>query len=247
MGGRDAFRTATLYAMDNRSSAATSAHKGSLETVEVTTGADVSASVIWLHGLGADGHDFEPVVPHLGLPPTLAVRFVFPHALIRPVTLNNGHPMRAWYDIRAISVSRDQDEAGIADSAERVRRLILREQERGIDPARIVLAGFSQGGAIALHVGLRHPQQLAGIMGLSTYLLFPDLLAGERHSANAQTPVFLGHGSMDPMVPISMGEETVRRLKPLDYPLTWKTYPIPHSVSPGEIADIGAWLRSCLG
>jgi phospholipase/carboxylesterase len=233
--------------MGNSSSAASFARKGSLETVEVQTGADPSASVIWLHGLGADGHDFEPLVPLLGLPSSLSTRFVFPHALVRPVTLNNGFRMRAWYDIKSISTSRDQDEAGIVDSAERVRRLIEREQDRGIPPECIVLAGFSQGGAIALHTGLRHPQRLAGIMGLSTYLLFSDRLDAERHAANRATPVFVAHGRMDPVVPFEMGKGTAQRLKELRYPVTWNSYPIPHSVAPEEIAHIGAWLRDCLG
>jgi phospholipase/carboxylesterase len=233
--------------MDNSSSAASIARKGRLETVEVVTGAKPSASVIWLHGLGADGHDFEPIVPYLGLPASLAVRFVFPHALVRPVTLNNGYAMRAWYDIKSISTSRDQDEAGIIDSAERVRLLIEQEHNRGIPHKRIVLAGFSQGGAIALHTGLRYPQTLAGIMGLSTYLLFPERLDSECHAANADTPLFIAHGNMDPVVPFGMGEDTAQRLEANGYTVTWNSYPIPHSVSPEEIAHIGAWLRDCLG
>jgi phospholipase/carboxylesterase len=233
--------------MGNSSSAASFARKGSLETVEVLTGPDPTASIIWLHGLGADGHDFEPLVPHLGLPLSLSARFIFPHALVRPVTLNNGYRMRAWYDIKSISTSRDQDEAGIVDSAERVRRLIEREQDRGIPSERIVLAGFSQGGAIALHTSLRHPQRLAGIMGLSTYLLFPDRLEAERHTANLATPVFIAHGRMDPVVPFEMGKSTAHQLKNLQYPVTWNSYPIPHSVSPEEIAHIGAWLCDCFG
>jgi phospholipase/carboxylesterase len=218
-----------------------------LDTVEVSTGPQPSFSVIWLHGLGADGHDFEPVVPHLGLGAAPAVRFVFPHAPVRPVTLNGGMPMRAWYDITAISASRDQDERGIEDSRRKVEALIDREAERGVPAHRVVLAGFSQGGAIALHAGLRHADRLAGIMALSSYLLFPDRLAAERSGANAGTPVFVGHGTLDPVVPFAMGQATAQALQSLSYPLTWRSYALPHSVSMEELADIGAWLRDRIG
>jgi phospholipase/carboxylesterase len=215
------------------------------ETVEITTGPGPESAVIWLHGLGASGHDFEPIVPYLGLD-SAAARFVFPHAPVRPVTINNGMRMRAWYDIHGPQVSRDQDEAGIANSAELVRALIERENERGVPCSRIVLAGFSQGGAIALHVGLRYGERLAGILALSTYLLFPERLDGERSQANARTPVFVGHGSFDPMVPIAMGRALADRLQALAYPVSWHHYPIPHSVDQAEIADAGAWLRDRL-
>jgi len=223
------------------------ADSGLLDTVEVSTGADPVCSVVWLHGLGADGHDFEPVVPHLGLGAAPAVRFVFPHAPVRPVTLNGGMPMRAWYDIAAISASRDQDEQGIEDSRRKVEALIAREAERGVPAHRLVLAGFSQGGALALHAGLRHGERLAGVMALSSYLLFPDRLAGERAAANAGTPVFLGHGTMDPVVPFAMGQAAAQALESLAYPLTWRSYALPHSVSMEELADIGAWLRDRIG
>ena len=213
------------------------------ETVELETGTEPRNAVIWLHGLGADGHDFEAVVPFLGMESVAATRFVFPHAPVRAVTINNGMRMRAWYDIRGIQVSRDQDEGGIEHSSELVRALVRRENRRGIPCSRIVLAGFSQGGAIALHVALRYPETLAGLLALSSYLLFPERLAGDRSEANSRTPVFVGHGSMDPMVPIGMGQDLAGRLEKLGYPVSWHQYPIPHSVDQAEISDIGAWLR----
>jgi phospholipase/carboxylesterase len=217
------------------------------ETVELSTGPKPCNTVIWLHGLGADGHDFEPIVPYLGMDSMAATRFVFPHAPVRPVTINGGMRMRAWYDIRGMQVSRDQDEAGIEHSAALVRALIARENERGIPCSRIVLAGFSQGGAIAVHVALRYPERLAGLLALSTYLLFPDRLAAERSRANADVPVFVGHGSLDPTVPLAMGQALVDTLQALACPVTWRRYPIPHSVSQEEIDDTGAWLRATLG
>ncbi len=219
--------------------------EGLLETVEVTTGPNPHFSVIWLHGLGADGHDFEPVIPMLGLPAEAQVRFVFPHAPVRPVTLNGGMPMRAWYDIKAISASRDQDEAGIARSAAQVEALLAREQARGVPPGQQLLAGFSQGGAMALHVALRYPQRLAGLIALSSYLLFPERLATERAAANADLPVFVGHGSEDPVVPAAMGVATARQLEALAQPVSFHSYPLPHSVSVPELADIGRFLRDC--
>lgn len=216
-----------------------------LATVERETGPAPTHSVIWLHGLGADGHDFEPIVPELGLQGR-AVRFVFPHAPERPVAINAGMRMRAWYDIRSISASRDQDEPGIAESARQVCALIERERRRGIPAANIVLAGFSQGGAMAMHVALRFPERLAGLLSLSAYLLFPERLAGEAHPANRGLPVFIGHGTMDPVVPFAMGRETARTLQSLDWPVSFHDYPLPHSVSMPEIRDIGDWLRQRL-
>lgn len=233
--------------MDNSNSAPGAQAADLLDRIEVNTATDAEYAVIWLHGLGADGHDFEPVVPYLGLPEALAVRFIFPHAMRRPVTINGGMAMRAWYDIIEISTSRGQDEAGIALSAQQVRALIEHEIERGIPADRIILAGFSQGGAMALHVGLRYERPLAGIMALSAYLLFPERLSAERSEANAATPVFVGHGTMDPMVPFAMGEATIKTLQNGDWPVEWHAYPIPHSVSPAEIADIGQWLKGRLG
>lgn len=218
-----------------------------LETVELATGQEPVNSVIWLHGLGADGHDFEPVVPMLGMGRIGPTRFVFPHAEMRPVTLNGGMVMRAWYDIRGMEVSRDQDEEGIARSAEQVAVLVDREVARGIPPERIVLAGFSQGGATAAHVALRYPRSLAGLMVLSGYLLLPDRLGSEMHEANRAINVFVGHGSMDPVVPVAMGHDLVGRFRELGMPVSWREYPIPHSVSQEELLDIGDWLRARLG
>ncbi len=221
------------------------------ETVEVTTGPSPDSSpdmsVVWLHGLGADGHDFEPVVPMLGLPPGASVRFVFPHADVRPVTLNGGMPMRAWYDIASLTASRDQDEAGIAASAAQVAALLARETERGVPPSRQVLAGFSQGGAMAFHVALRHPHRLAGLVSLSSYLLFPERLEAEAVAANQDLPVFIAHGDQDPVVPFAAGQHSAGVLQQAGYPVSWHSYPIPHAVSPEELADIGRFLAARLG
>lgn len=236
--------TATLYAMDNSNSAHNYDRGDLLDYVEVTTSDNPLYSVIWLHGLGADGHDFEPIVPYLGLASDLAVRFIFPHALRRPVTVNGGAVMRAWYDIIEISTSKGQDEAGIRHSAAKVDALIEFEISRGIPASRIILAGFSQGGAMALHVGLRYPKKLAGIMALSAYLLFPERLQDEHSKANAETPVFVGHGSQDPVVPFFLGQAVQAALQAGLWPIEWHSYPIPHSVSQPEIADIGRWMQA---
>jgi len=225
--------------MNTRESAA-------LETVEVSTGPEPVAAVIWLHGLGADGHDFEPVVPQLLWPGAPHIRFVFPHAPVRPVTINGGMAMRAWYDIVSLS-GRDQDQKGIADSVNQAAALIKRERERGIEPERIVIAGFSQGGAIALQLALRYPEKLAGLIVLSSYLLLEQRLDADAHEANRKLPVFAGHGTLDPMVPVQKGEKLAEKLRDMDYPLEWHSYPIPHAVCPEEIAHLSAWLRSRLG
>jgi len=217
-----------------------------LETVEIETGRNPVASIVWLHGLGADGHDFEPVVPELVRPGERALRFVFPHAPVRPVTLNNGCAMRAWYDIVGIDRQSRQDEVGIRGSAAAIRALVARENERGIAAERIVLAGFSQGGAMALFTGLRYPQTLAGIVGLSCYPVLASTLDAERHAANQQTPIFLAHGMFDPMIDVSLGEEGRKLLEARGYSVEWHTYPMPHSVSPEEIEAIAAWLRRVL-
>ena len=216
------------------------------DAVEVETGRAPSASVIWLHGLGADGHDFEPIVPELVRPGERALRFIFPHAPVRPVTLNGGYPMRAWYDITALDRGAAQDEAGIRASQQTITALIRRENERGIATERIVLAGFSQGGAMALYAGPRYPQQLAGIMGLSCYLLQSARLETERTPANQSTPVFMAHGSQDAVVAPQLGEEASRQLQAAGYAVEWHAYSMPHSVCPQEVADIGAWLRRVL-
>jgi phospholipase/carboxylesterase len=218
-----------------------------LDCVEVGPVADgAERSVVWLHGLGADGYDFEPVVPYLGLDPALAVRFVFPHAPRIPVTLNLGLIMPAWYDIREMDLRREHDERGIRRSQRQVEALVAREVDRGVPPSRIVLAGFSQGGAVALHTGLRHPQRLAGILALSTYLVCEDTLPDERSETNRDVPIFQAHGTHDPMVPFERGEAARDRLQELGYDVEWRAYPIAHQVHPDEIRDIGAWLRARL-
>ena len=218
----------------------------SSEAVEIETGRAPSGSVIWLHGLGADGHDFEPIVPELVRPGERPLRFVFPHAPVRPVTLNGGYPMRAWYDITALDRGAAQDEAGIRASQQAITALIRRENERGIATEHIVLAGFSQGGAMALYAGPRYPQKLAGIMGLSCYLLQAARLQAERTAAYESTPLFIAHGSHDPVIAAALGEEASRQLQAAGYAVEWHTYSMPHSVSPQEVADIGAWLRRVL-
>jgi phospholipase/carboxylesterase len=217
-----------------------------LETVEVETGRRPQASVIWLHGLGADGHDFEPVVPAIAGELAVPLRFVFPHAPVRPVTINNGYRMRAWYDITGFDRNAVQDEVGIRGSDAAVRALIRRENERGVTTGRIVLAGFSQGGAMALFTGTRYPEKLAGIMGLSCYLVLAATLEDERQPANQSTPVFMAHGTFDPVVDARLGEETRKALEARGYAITWRTYPMPHSVSPEEIGDITSWLKRVL-
>lgn len=217
-----------------------------LDTVEIETGVQPAGSVIWLHGLGADGHDFEPVVPQLVRHGERALRFVFPHAPVRPVTLNNGYAMRAWYDIVGIDRHSRQDQSGIRASDAAIRALIGRENERGIASARIVLAGFSQGGSMAAFTGARYPQQLAGIMSLSAYPVLADSFAAERSPANQHTPCFLAHGTFDPVVDPRLGEELRSMLVAAGYSVEWRTYPMPHSVSPQEIADIADWLRRVL-
>ena len=201
-------------------------------------------SVIWLHGLGADGHDFEPIVPELGLGSRL--RFVFPHAPVRPVTLNGGMAMRAWYDI--ISLDRDGpiDEAGIRESAARLDGLIKREQERGVPAERIVVAGFSQGGAIALHEGLRNAAPLAGIMALSTYLPMSSRVASEMAADARNRPVFVAHGSFDPVVPMTAGQLARDVLEKEGFDVEWHDYPMAHGVCPDEIAHIRDWLIKVL-
>jgi phospholipase/carboxylesterase len=217
-----------------------------LPAVEVEPERAARAAVIWLHGLGADGHDFEPVVPHLGLPEAAGVRFVFPHAPAIPVTINGGFVMPAWYDIVELESRRGHDMAGIARSAESVRALIRRENERGVPSERIVLAGFSQGGAIAAYVALRHPEPLAGLMLLSCYLVGGDTLAAEHSAANAELPIFQAHGTHDPMVRYERGVELRDRLVALGHEVEWHEYPMQHQVCLEELAAIGAYLRARL-
>jgi phospholipase/carboxylesterase len=213
-----------------------------LPTVEQQTAPNPTHSVIWLHGLGADGNDFAPIVPELVAPQWPALRFVFPHAPVQPVTINGGVPMRAWYDIFGFNAAAAHDAAGIRRSIDAVEALIAREHERGVPSARIVLAGFSQGGAIALAAGLRHAEPLAGIVALSTYLPIADTLAAERHPANARVPIFWGHGTTDPIVALQRGVDSRTLLEALGYTVDWHTYPMPHSVCAQEIADLRNWL-----
>jgi phospholipase/carboxylesterase len=217
-----------------------------LPCVEIETGGEARSAVVWLHGLGADGHDFEPIVPHLGLN-DLGVRFVFPHAPRRPVTINMGLIMRAWYDIRGLDVGSDPDVKAIRESEALVAALVDRECSRGIPGGRIVLAGFSQGGVIALHVALRYPVTLAGAVALSSYLPEDPALETGGSAANERLPIFQAHGLSDPVIPLQLAEKARDRLQTLGHPLTWKTYPMQHEVHPDEIADLGAWLRERLG
>ncbi|MEQ8768338.1 MAG: carboxylesterase [Planctomycetota bacterium] len=216
-----------------------------LPCVEVVTRQPTELAVIWLHGLGADGHDFEPLVPYLALD-DLPIRFVFPHAPSMPVSINGGFVMPAWYDIREGDLRKRHDEDGVRQSHECVLGLIEREARRGIPPERLVLAGFSQGGAIALFTGLRFPERLAGILALSTYLVCEDSLEAERSEANRDVPILQAHGQLDPMVPIERGRAARDRMRALGYSVTWEEYPMQHEVCPDEIADIGAWLRETL-
>ncbi len=218
-----------------------------LDALEIETAPKPEAAVIWMHGLGADGHDFEPIVPELDLPARPAVRFVFPHAPLRPVTINQGHVMRAWYDVRALAGVRREDEAGVRQSARQLEALIERERQRGILAGRLVLAGFSQGGAMALHVGLRHPERLAGILALSCYLPLASTLATEAAPANRDVPIFWAHGLHDPMIPRAMAEQGRDHVAALGYAIEYHRYPIPHSVSAEEIADVARWLGRVLG
>jgi phospholipase/carboxylesterase len=213
-----------------------------LDCVEVETAPQPRHAVIWLHGLGADGHDFEPIVPQLVQPEWPALRFVFPHAAMRPISLNGGLPMRGWYDIAGFDLSQRQDERGIRASIGDVETLIAREVSRGVDASRIVLVGFSQGGAIALAVGLRHAQKLAAIVALSTYLPIESQTANERGEANAATPIFMAHGAFDPVVPQVLGERSRDRLRNWGYAVDWHSYPMAHQVCPQEIADLADFL-----
>jgi phospholipase/carboxylesterase len=216
-----------------------------LPALEVVSRSPADAAVIWLHGLGADGHDFEPIVPLLGV--NAAVRFVFPHAPARPVTLNGGFVMPAWYDLREDDLrGKVTDPEGLRAAGDRLADLVRREVERGIPSRRIVVAGFSQGGAVALHAGLRFAEPVAGIVALSTWLVQGDVLETGAASANRGVAVFLAHGTLDPMVPVAAGRAARDRLHGLGFDLTWKEYPMGHEVCFPEMADIGAWLDEVL-
>jgi phospholipase/carboxylesterase len=215
-----------------------------LPHVEMATGPDPKGAVIWLHGLGADGWDFVPLVKELPLPADLPLRFIFPHAPERAVTINNGYRMPAWYDIAMQDIARKPDEGGIRESQAAIERLLARERERGVASDRIVLAGFSQGGAIALQAGLRHAHPLAGIIALSTYLTLEDSLDREAASANRRTPIFMAHGTQDPIVPFALGEASRSKLEARGYPVEFHAYPMPHSVCPEEVEALGQWLAA---
>jgi len=217
-----------------------------LPSVEMETGPNPNAAVIWLHGLGADGNDFVPIVGEMRLPPAPAIRFVFPHAPVRAVTLNNGFRMRAWYDLAAGDITSRADVAGVRESQAHIEALIAREKARGIVAKRIVLAGFSQGGVVALDTGVRHAERLAGIVALSTYLVLPDKLADEAAAANRDVPIFMAHGSFDPMVRPEWGEAGRRALEAAGYTVEWHTYPMPHSVVWEEVEAIRAFLARVL-
>lgn len=217
-----------------------------LETIEIESGDAPEASVIWMHGLGADGHDFVPVVGELDLPPRPAVRFVFPHAPLRPVTINNGYVMRAWYDVLTASFVNREDAASLRQSQAAVERLIDAENRRGVPSERIILAGFSQGGALALHTGLRHPRRLAGIVALSTYLPLAGTLAAEAHPANAGVPIFMAHGTHDPVIPLRLSAASHEQLKAAGYAVRWRSYAMPHSVCMELLRDLSGWLGELL-
>ena len=216
-----------------------------MEKIEIETGAKPDAAVIWLHGLGADGHDFEPIVPELRLPASPGIRFIFPHAPVRPVTLNMGMRMRAWYDIFQLGGGAE-DEAGIRASQKAVEGLVADERKKGIAAGRIVLAGFSQGGAIALQTALRHPERLAGVLALSTYLPLHATLEKEIQEANRTTPIFMAHGVYDDIIPLARAEQSAAVLNGLGCKVQWHAYPMPHSVCPEEIGAIAAFLRAAL-
>lgn len=217
-----------------------------LETIEQEFGSTITTSVIWLHGLGADGNDFAPVPPLLGLPPELGVRFIFPHAPQQAVTINAGMVMRAWFDIFSLDFTAPQDEVGIRASADLMIELIKRENSRGIPASRIVLAGFSQGGAIALFTALRYPERLAGIIALSTFLPLAETTLTEASTVNADIPIFMAHGQHDTVLPLQLGQMSKDRLLAAGYPLVWHEYPMEHSVSPHELEDLGRWLGELL-
>jgi phospholipase/carboxylesterase len=217
-----------------------------LQTIEIETAPNPSAAIIWLHGLGADGHDFEPVVPEIVRNGERAWRFVFPHAPVRPVTINGGTSMRAWYDIVGFDRSAAEDLQGFRETDALLRELIEREAGRGIAPRRIVIAGFSQGGAVTLYSGLRYPERLAGLLALSCYLPQSAALAAERAQANQGVPIFLAHGIDDPVLPVAMGVSAREALSGLGYPVEWHQYRMPHAVCPPEVADIRQYLMRVL-
>ncbi len=217
------------------------------DVLVIETGKEPVASIIWAHGLGADKHDFESIIPMLDLPKALPVRFVFPNAPVRPISVNGGMEMRAWYDIRSMVINEQEDAEGVIASASVLADLVAEQISLGIPPSRILLAGFSQGGAIALYQGLKHPQQLAGLIVLSSYLPLHNSLNDIASKFAVSTPVFMGHGSQDPIVPVELGIFTRDLLQEREIDVQWHTYPMGHSVSAEEISDLGEWLTELLG
>ena len=218
----------------------------SLEVLEGQTGPDPKATIIVLHGLGADGNDFVPIAQQMDLSAVGHVRYVFPSAMVRPVTINNGYRMRAWYDILSVDLVRREDEAGLRESQVEIEALIAKEVEQGIPANRIILMGFSQGCAMTLMTGLRHPERLAGLVCLSGYLPLADKTAAEVHAANADVPIFMAHGLQDPVVQLARGQASREQLEQLGYQIDWHDYPMPHSVCAEEVDDLAAWLRKQL-
>jgi len=218
----------------------------SLEVLAGQTGPDPKATIIVLHGLGADGNDFVPIAQQMDLSAVGDVRYVFPSAMVRPVTINNGYRMRAWYDILGADLVRREDEAGLRESQVEIEALIAKEVEQGIPANRIILMGFSQGCAMTLMTGLRHPERLAGLVCLSGYLPLADKTAAEAHAANADVPIFMAHGLQDPVVQLARGQASREQLEQLGYRIDWHEYPMPHSVCAEEVEDLAAWLRKQL-
>jgi phospholipase/carboxylesterase len=215
-----------------------------IECVEITPNGTAKHCIIWLHGLGADGHDFVPIIPNLELPASLATRFIFPHAPIMPVTINNGYKMRAWFDIYEMSFTAKIDEKGILASKTSLERLIQQQIDLGVPSEHIILAGFSQGGAIALTTGLTYSKRLGGIIALSTYLPLPDKILANVNPANKTLPIYIAHGTQDNVLPYFLGESTAKLLEEAGHPVEWHSYNMPHSVCAEEIVDIGNWIKN---
>ena len=215
-----------------------------IQHLELNTGADPKGTIIWMHGLGADCWDFVSIVKELGLPADLPLRFIFPQAPSRPITINNGQVMPGWYDISMAELQRKPDEAGVRQSQAAIEELIAREIGRGIAADKIILAGFSQGGAIALQTGLRYREALGGIMALSTYLTLDDSLAAEATTANANIPIFMAHGTEDQLIPLALAQSSRTKMAAQGYKIEWREYPMPHSVCMEEIEEIGVWIQA---
>lgn len=222
------------------------AEKTILPCIEIEPSYPVKNSIIWLHGLGADGNDFVPIIPELNLQSKAAVRFIFPHAPIMPITINNGYQMPAWYDIGSLSLDRRVDKKGMIQSVAYINNLIKREISRGVGSKHIFLAGFSQGAVIALTTALYYPQPLAGVIALSGYLPSSDEVLEKASAANRQIPIFLAHGTQDPIVPIALGQTACSAIKHAAYSVTWHSYPMPHSVCKEEMHDLGLWINAIL-